>query len=205
MTGPDKTNIQCPACGSHDVETSEHTQSYSAPFGGTRSYRIHLNTCQTCGESGDFAESNEEVVKVAIEEADRDSVEKVLGWLSQSGISAAYIERALSLPARTVARWKAGGSSASGLALLRLVRAFPWLLDVAAERFAEPVCKRAVIAAAASAIEEAVTSCGFRYSIKAAQPAEGRIEVQATLSRAYLPVPVVAGSGSTAFTQPQAA
>jgi len=196
-------DIQCPACGSHDLETSESSQSYSAPFGGTKVYRVRLNTCRTCGESGDFAGANGPIVKAAIEEADRQSIEKVLEWLNQAGITAAYLERALSLPARTAARWKAGGSSASGLALLRLVRAFPWLLEVAAAKFAEPIAKRAVIAAAASAIEEAASNSGFRYSLTANQPAEGTLEVRATFTRPGLPsqTMVIDSTGGTALSE----
>ena len=178
--------IECPACGSRDVATSELPQSYTAPFGDTRVVRVRLDACRSCGESGDFAGTNASLVKAAIEEADRESVGQVLDWLSAAGVTAAYLERALSLPTRTVARWKAGGSSASGLALLRLVRAFPWLLEVAAARYAEPVARRAVIRAAATAIGEAASASGLQYSVAGSQSAEGSYEVRATFSRPAL-------------------
>lgn len=152
--------VQCPACGSHEVATSETSQTYTPPFGEATVVCVRLDECRTCGESGDFAGANSEIVREAMEKADRESIGAILDSLAEAGISAAYLERALSLPARTVARWKAGGSSASGLALLRLVRTFPWLLDVAAARYAEPKAKRAVIVAAAAETEEAAATSG---------------------------------------------
>ncbi|MGI5864355.1 MAG: YgiT-type zinc finger protein [Myxococcales bacterium] len=147
--------VQCPACGSHEVVTSKTSQTYTPPYGETTVVCVRLDECQTCGESGDFAGTNSQIVREAMEKADRESIGAILDSLAEAGVSAAYIERALSLPARTVARWKAGGSSASGLALLRLVRTFPWLLEVAAAGYAERKAKRAVVMAAAAEIEEA--------------------------------------------------
>jgi transcriptional regulator with XRE-family HTH domain len=59
----------------------------------------------------------------------------MLDELARQGLSMAYLERALSLSPRTIARWKNGELSASALALLRLVRCFPWLLKVARADF----------------------------------------------------------------------
>jgi hypothetical protein len=169
--------IQCPACGSHDIETSRALRSYATPFGHARSYEIEVATCRTCRESGDFRGVNSASIKKAIEEADKESVDLVLGWLSKAGISMAYLERALSLPPRTVARWKSGGCSASGLALLRIVRTFPWILEVAAARFSAPAASLAIIKAAADTIATAASSAGYTYSLTASPPKDSSLEV----------------------------
>lgn len=176
--------IQCPACGSHEVETSYSEQSYSAPFGPTRVFRVRTDTCRTCDESGDFVGANAPIVKAAMEEADRESIEKLLESLNETGVTAAYVERALSLPARTVARWKTSGYSASGLTLLRLVRTFPWLLEVASARFSQAVAVRSLIAAAAKTIQQVAASSGISYSVSATQPGEGICQVEAVFTQA---------------------
>jgi hypothetical protein len=152
---PESTAIECPVCGSKEIETSSRVRQYTPPFGKDVSFAVTVNTCLGCGEDGDFARINEESVKKAVQAADQQSLQVMLDWLSEADISMAYMERALGLPARTVARWKAGVCSASGIALMRVVRAYPWILEVAAAHFTEPAANRAVLAAAGSVIARA--------------------------------------------------
>ncbi|MDA3822348.1 MAG: hypothetical protein PF450_07045, partial [Bacteroidales bacterium] len=62
----------------------------------------------------------------------------ILTSLNRDGYSNASMERALGLPSRTLARWKKENSispSSSGIALMRIIRSFPWILDIAENNF----------------------------------------------------------------------
>ncbi len=69
----------------------------------------------------------------------------MLEMLSDSGVTMAYLERALGLPARTAERWKAGESSAAALALLRTITSFPWILEVADGGFERQATDAAIL------------------------------------------------------------
>lgn len=170
--------VQCPACGSSDVAVTYESRSYSAPFGAPSSVSTEITTCRACGESGDFRNANAAALKQAIETADQKSIASILEWLGAAGVSMAYIERALRLPTRTVARWKSGECSASGIALLRLLRTYPWLLDVAASSFSDLAARRAVLTAASEVLAEAVDAAGLQYSVSASQPQAGTVELR---------------------------
>lgn len=171
--------VQCPVCGSEDVEITSEMRSYSAPFGAPTALRTELTACRTCGESGDFRNANAAALKQAIEAADQKSITLILEWLNTSGVSMAFMERALRLPTRTVARWKSGECSASGMALLRLLRTYPWLLEVAAAGFADAVARKAVLEAAGAVVSEAVDAAGLHYSVIASRNGIGTVEIQA--------------------------
>lgn len=175
--------IQCPACGSRDIEVTRALRSYAAPYGPAKAYEIEIARCRTCDESGDFREANDRLIKKVVEDADKESVDALVGWLHGAGVSMAYLERALSLPPRTVARWKAGGCSASGLALLRIVRCFPWVLDVAAARFNESAAGVAVIKAAAEAFATATRSAGYACSLQPSRTDSSTFELHARFQK----------------------
>lgn len=106
--------------------------------------------------SGDFAQQNDARVAEALERAVRDSARAIIDQLAERGISMAYFERALQLPQRTLARWKEGGSAAAGIALLRLVRTYPWLLRVADHGFSEASAQGTLITQGAAAYAQAL-------------------------------------------------
>jgi len=175
----DENSAQCPVCGSVDVAITYESRSYSAPFSVPSALRIEVATCRTSGESGDFRNANVAAMKQAIETADQKSIAPILEWLGAYGVSMAFIERALRLPTRTVARWKSGECSASGIALLRLLRTYPWLLDVAASGFSDLVARRALLTASSAVVAEAVDPAGPPYSVSASQSETGTVELRA--------------------------
>ena len=89
--------------------------------------------CDTCGEEGDFFNDNDGVITVALDELKRNFVEQTLEGFTRNRISLSSMERALELPQRTLTKWKNNASSptATGIALLKFLRLFPWLLEVA--------------------------------------------------------------------------
>ena len=152
-----KSVLQCPVCGSVDVSTSYENKFHVVPFAEGVSFSSTVNVCGRCGEQGDFAEENDERLKAAEAAAVRDSIENILSYLNSQGRSLAFIERALRLPQRTLQRWKAGECSAAGVALLRIARTFPWVLDVADSNFVEIVAQQQVVLAAANVLANVMT------------------------------------------------
>jgi len=113
-----------------------------------------LEKCLVCGESGDFSGANDEQIVKALEIAKKESAVVMLEYLSNLGIKMSYMERALELPTRTIARWKGGELSAATLALLRIIRTFPWILEVADAHFDQSVAKYRVIEEAGHMIHD---------------------------------------------------
>lgn len=146
---------ECPICGASDISSKTTTRTIGVPFVGQRIVSIFVDTCANCGQSGDFFRRNTPIIEAAIHSAEKDFVLQTVEWLSNRGISMAYLERALSLPARTVTRWRDGEFSAAPIALLRLVRTCPWLLAVAEGAFDPEIAAREVVVSAANHLASA--------------------------------------------------
>lgn len=127
--------ISCPICGSQNIDTSTIEEGHSLPFGVNFSINISNNVCKECGAEGDFEKKNDSVFEEAQKKALTESVILILENLSQSGFTNAQIERTLSLPPRTLARWKSGAYSDAAITLLRIVATYPWIMDVARNEF----------------------------------------------------------------------
>jgi hypothetical protein len=145
--------IQCPACGSAEVGTRHERAEVQIPFAAPARYSERVDACATCGTEGDFTHENDAAIEAAVVAAEKASARELIDWLADNGTSMAQFERAFGLAARTLARWKLGEISASSLALLRVVRACPWLLTVAEEGFAEDAVRRELEGAAARSPE----------------------------------------------------
>jgi len=144
----------CPICGSSDIESIPTTVKDTLPFGEEFQFKKIINKCKACGEEGEFTEENEIEYLEAIKIAEKISLEHVLTRFSNLGISMAYLERALNLPLRTLSRWKTQGTSASGMALMRVIRTYPWILKVADEDFDERFAANEVIIQSGKLIKE---------------------------------------------------
>jgi hypothetical protein len=129
---------KCPICGSEDVTEKVNEQQLSLPYGDDSTFKVTELYCDECEEFTIDRESSDEALSEALASGKMDSVNRMLDFLSENGVTNAYLERALDLPVRTVARWKKGKFSASSLALLRMVRTFEWLLEVAEVNYREP-------------------------------------------------------------------
>lgn len=134
----------CPWCGSDAVAAEEQVESFGVVYGPSITFLAVTNTCDACGESGDSGKVNDPKFALAKEQSVKASVPSMLDELGKHDCTMAYMERSLDLPTRTIARWKAGETSASAIALLRLVRTYPWLLQVADSGF-DPVVARGIL------------------------------------------------------------
>ena len=128
---------RCPACGSVEILEKKETITITEPFAGEDNIEIIENVCSTCESRGDFFDQNENIIEETIKELKQKSIENILKYFIDNKISMSSIERALEMPQRTLAKWKNKGSktSSAGIALLRFIRLFPWLLEVAENKY----------------------------------------------------------------------
>lgn len=127
----------CPACGSENIYETKITINIKEPFAGEINFEIIENVCKTCDSKGDFFNQNDEIIEQKIKELKQRSVENILKYFIENKRSLTSIERALEIPFRTLAKWKnkITKTSAAGIALLRFIRLFPWLIDVAENKY----------------------------------------------------------------------
>ncbi|OGD16935.1 hypothetical protein A2V47_05930 [Candidatus Atribacteria bacterium RBG_19FT_COMBO_35_14] len=128
---------RCPACGSVDIIDEKKSILIKEPFGGQDNIEIHENICSTCGSRGDFFNQNETLIDETIKKLKQKSIESILNDFVDSKMSMSSIERALEIPQRTLTKWKnrTTAPSSSGVALVRLIKLFPWLLEVAENKY----------------------------------------------------------------------
>jgi len=128
---------RCPACGSIDIIDGKGSVLIKEPFGGQDNIEIHENICSKCGSRGDFFNQNELLIDETIKKLKQKSIENVLNDFLDNKISMSSIERALEIPQRTLTKWKNGANvpSSAGIALMRFIKLFPWLLEVAENKY----------------------------------------------------------------------
>ena len=127
--------VVCPICGSKDLVQKTKSESITVPFSEPVEVTENMFLCNVCGESGDFTGENDQLIDAAGLFAVKKSALNILGYLTEHGVTMAYLERAMDLPIRTASRWKEGHISAPAVALLRCLRTYPWLIDVADNDF----------------------------------------------------------------------
>ncbi len=125
----------CPICGSEKVERFETISKAQLTVGPSFTFHEIYYKCSTCHEESDiFAETDKNYLK-AQKEAEAQWIKDALNQLADLGISMAFFERAFELPIRTLTRWKTGDFSSTSLALLRVMKTYPWMVEVAAHNF----------------------------------------------------------------------
>lgn len=130
-------DVICPACGSNNLTKSNYREKIKESLGGSLSIDKILYHCNDCDFEGDIFNENEPVIEKSIQTLKTDLVISILDEFSANKISFSSIERALELPQRTLTKWKNGASSptSAGIALLKYIKLFPWLLEVAENKF----------------------------------------------------------------------
>lgn len=128
---------RCPACGSIDIIDEKKSILIKKPFGGQDNIEIHENICSICGSRGDFFNQNELLIDETIKKLQQKSIENILNYFIDNKVSMSSIERALEIPQRTLTKWKnrTNVPSSAGIALMRFIKLFPWLLEVAENKY----------------------------------------------------------------------
>jgi transposase-like protein len=125
--------IECPVCGSANLEKNVSNEILQGDFGEAAYYKKTSYKCLDCESEGDFFKENADAINFALDILKKKYVKSTLDYFIDNKISFSAIERILDLPQRTLTKWKNDVSqpTAAGIALLKFLRMFPWLLDVA--------------------------------------------------------------------------
>jgi hypothetical protein len=127
--------LTCPVCASSDILRKEKMKEELLTPGLEFSFKEIYYECNSCHEEGDFTGETDKNYLHAQKTAQAQLVKNILDDMSKLGISMAMFERVFELPSRTLTRWKNGDFSSSTLALLRIVATYPWMINVAENKF----------------------------------------------------------------------
>ena len=151
--------ITCPSCNSKKVFMKLENETLPIPFSGPVSYEAEIYYCNECGASGDFRGVNGKITRAAVNKAGKESARPIINQLVESdGLNMAYMERSLDLPPRTMMRWKRGAITEAALALLRLLRTFPWLIEIAQNQYDKTYAQQRLLEEADLALEHSEIS-----------------------------------------------
>ncbi|MCK4943937.1 MAG: hypothetical protein KAS65_10185 [Candidatus Aminicenantes bacterium] len=129
-------SIKCPACGELDYNLIKEVTSNTAPYGPEITDTEITYKCNICDSEFDYYDIIGEESESSLEISKKKSIDGMVNYLSNIGYNMAAIERALELPQRTISRWKSSKELSSiGIALLRIIRTYPWIIEVAEEKF----------------------------------------------------------------------
>lgn len=140
----------CPVCGIGILERIPSTITLSDPSGIEKTIEVFEYKCPSCDAEGDLFGDNEQTVQKKYAEIRAEAVSSMLEQFSGSKTSFSAAERVLGLPQRTLSKWKnkSVAPSAGATALMRYIHLFPWLLEVADNKFEKRGAMRIHIAAA---------------------------------------------------------
>lgn len=138
-------NGLCPVCGCNSVINAKSVRYTNVPYANPVTYEETLESCTHCLAHGTLYEKYLNVFNAAVCLAEKESVGIILDDLDRMDIKTPYIERALGLPFGSVASWKNSEIPPPALALLRIIRTYPWILDVADNHYNETVAKNHLI------------------------------------------------------------
>ena len=156
---------RCPACGSIDIIDEKKSILIKEPFGGQDNIEVHENICSVCGSRGDFFNQNELLINETIKKLQQKSIENILNYFIDNKMSMSSIERALEIPQRTLTKWKnrTNVPSSAGIALMRFIKLFPWLLEVAENKYDYSEAQKIHINAAIQKLLPEIDFCKENY------------------------------------------
>lgn len=158
--------VSCPLCGSTNVIEHKLEQNFNLTlFNGPKKIILSNYICNECHEEGDFENKNDELISITTKELQKDFVKESLEMLDKK-TSLVGIERALELPFRTLNRWKSGDFSASSVALLRILRTYPWVINVADEKFSNKAASYYLVKEASSLLSQTLISSDLTMDVK---------------------------------------
>jgi hypothetical protein len=137
--------IYCPACGSNNVRSKITAKSVEIPLVKSETIFVHEDICLECGEDGDFADRNDSIIEATLARMESQAIKDNLRLLSSLGFTHSYIERILGLSQGTMTGEKVGKLSKVVLALLQIIRTYPWILQVVEHDFEKEFAQTVVI------------------------------------------------------------
>lgn len=129
-------DMECPVCGSYNITISYNEDIAQAAFGTVVPFKEKVIKCNACESTFSDDNISENPYSKALEQSKKESIGLILGSLLEMGYTLASMERALELPQRTMSQWKSGRDlSAAGIALLRIIKTYPWIIEVADAKY----------------------------------------------------------------------
>ena len=130
-------NIVCPACGSDKVKFEKETITLSEPYGGEREVVLDNYACEECDFEGDILNLNDRIIVRELNKLKAAACRNIIEYFEEKGITVPALERILGLQMGTLADYKhlIVRPDPPTVALLKFLRRFPWLLDVAEAKF----------------------------------------------------------------------
>ena len=150
------TKPTCPACASDNMIRKEKIREKILTPGLEFTFNEIYYVCNSCHEEGDFTGETDKNYLHAQKAAQAQLVKNILDDMNKAGITMAMFERVFELPSRTLTRWKKGDFSASTLALLRIVATYPWMINVAENRFERSYSKFILIKVGVEELEKSL-------------------------------------------------
>ena len=140
----------CPVCGSDKLESIVQKETINGDLGKDLVIEVPHEKCMDCGFEGDIFGENEKIIEKALSTLNEKYIDEVLNFFNEKKLNFAGIERAVGLPQRTLTKWKNRISSptAVGIALLKYLRTFPWLIEVAEQKYDFNIAQKIFIAEA---------------------------------------------------------
>ncbi|MDA3779917.1 MAG: hypothetical protein PF487_06820 [Bacteroidales bacterium] len=128
--------IKCNYCGSSKFDKRKEDQTKSEPFGEKIKFKKEIWICKKCGDEINYTLNYTDEYEESQKQSEVSSIKNILDFFNKRKVKLKDIEDSLELPIRTLSRWKSSlNYSKVGLALLRVIRSYPWIIYVAARRF----------------------------------------------------------------------
>jgi DNA-binding transcriptional regulator YiaG len=152
----------CPVCGSDRLESVVSKETIHGDMGKELILDRTHERCLECDSEGDFFNENEKITENALSALNETYIDEVLNFFDEKKISYAGIERAVGLPQRTLTKWKSRNSTptSAGIALLKYLRTFPWLIEVAENKFDFNIAQKIFIGAALNTFVNSISFSG---------------------------------------------
>ena len=121
----------CPVCLTGELEQESKIMTISK-YGLSESREVTFLSCPACEGEPRLHEGDESVLRDMEKSLENRNVRIILEKIAQGKTSFASLERALSLPQRTLSKWKQGSTkpSEAGIVLVNLLNLIPWLAQV---------------------------------------------------------------------------
>jgi len=149
----------CPVCGSDKLDSIVQKETINGDLGKDLIIEVPHDKCMDCGFEGDICGENEKIIEKALSTLNEKYIDEVLNFFIEKKINFAGIERAVGLPQRTLTKWKNGISSptAAGIALLKYLRIFPWLIEVAEQKYDFNISQKIFVSEAVNMLLKSIT------------------------------------------------
>lgn len=145
----------CPVCGAQGKGVETYIRTLSLPFMPKIDMELFVCTCGVCKESGDFIDRNDEIITAAIHRANCEFLKESVAFFKKRGYSEVSLDRILNLPVGTVTSWVGTLEfPPEAVALVRVLRAFPWMLLAADGSYSPEVSGSLVVKAASEVLNQ---------------------------------------------------